>query len=266
MAVWIASALLDSSDEVKPMAPVQPRPEQVDARMFYERSVRSAWILWDSSPEELREHGRRRAEREYEAGWSEIEVFGPRFWREYVDRGTGLYFRNRGCVIMNGADVEARAHNERLRELVAAGGPPADARSISDRFKQVLEFSTAKPELRWVRLPVPEDPKQGVTVAVGPLAVNVELDDGEQSEQWLSLTIKSESGNVVGMRSRVWPGLHSAFWSDPRILILRWQAGKSDDACYTFYDVVHGRDVHLGLPTPDPVESVYDYMLMRRGE
>jgi hypothetical protein len=98
--------------------------------------------------------GRERAEREYKKGRAELERYGLCLSggdARYVDERTGLYAREMGCCIT--LPDEVKGYNDRLAELVASQGLPADARHLQEQLKTLDTFRVRVPQLNWVSIP-----------------------------------------------------------------------------------------------------------------
>lgn len=139
------------------------------------------WRPWsgtqsrEKTDDKLRSEGRKRAEAEYHDGWAEIEIFGLWLGSVYVDEEVGLYRRLRGCAIVNRADVESEAYNERIKELVAADGPPQKARGLKERFDQLRKLMERKPGFVWVPVTWSKNNAKPVPTKVGPFEVVAEV-------------------------------------------------------------------------------------------
>jgi len=136
--------------------------------------------------EELQDHGRRRAELDYAKERAEIEVFGMES-PGYVDWQTGLYLRSRRPRYLNRADIESDAYNERLRELVAEKGVPANAAGIKERYDKVRSFIELAPDLHWVKMPWFTEPRQAEPAALGPFDVWIDNMPDEKVREFVKI-------------------------------------------------------------------------------
>ena len=129
----------------------------------------------EMTDDELRAEGRARAEADYASGWAEIEQFGLRLGMINVDTETGLYYRDCGCVIMNKAEVESDAYNERIRELASQNPPPAKARGLRDRFLGVRQLIDKDVQFAWTPVSWPKSDAKNVPTPIGPFHVVAEV-------------------------------------------------------------------------------------------
>lgn len=127
-----------------------------------------------TTDDDLRAHGRRRAEAEYHDGWAEIEGFGEGRFCAEIDEESGLYNRWRGCGITHRDYVESKAYNKRIRELVAETGPPFKARELKARFNRLRNLMAQGPDLAWLPVPRSKSNASAMPTTVGLFEAVVE--------------------------------------------------------------------------------------------
>lgn len=157
-ALWLAAQTLASGPASRPVSPDELQSLRGTVRLSADEEV-------------LRAHGRQRAESEYAEDRAAVELFGLLITRNWVDEKTGLYIRPRGCVVSAGADIEAKAYNERIAELIVEKGLPKDAAKTFERYRKSREFRQRQPDLKWVSLPGLDWAENPSADPVGPLAV-----------------------------------------------------------------------------------------------
>lgn len=215
----------------------------------------------------LRAMGRERAEVEYRDGWAEIERFGMVLggnikWGDergyggvYIDKDTGLYFRDHGCIV-NGQQqrTESEAYNKRITELVAINGPPQKAKGLMARFDRLRKLMERDTDFKWVPLPWSNGHEKPTPTKVGPFDVIAEVVPSPVSDELKRKYIELGFDHLLNdeSRVRVMRGdktvvtqyaderhrLSLTFLPELDILILKRSASS---VWLTFIDTRHGR-------------------------
>jgi hypothetical protein len=207
----------------------------------------------DMTKAELTAEGRRRADVEYAEGRAEIESYGLRMMGMVnVDEESGLYIRDFGCVITNNEDVESNGYNERLRELVAEKGPPANAKGVKKRFKSLQRLVENAPQLMWKDVPWTAPQGSSEPLPLGQFTIQAEVvknPAGEEMVRRLKETlgdfpeniarvrITRGSNHVANIRVTKRQTIKAAILADLDILALKLMPPTEE---LIFVDTIHG--------------------------